>query len=430
MSLKHCETSANTHDMSTIAFWAGLGMGGTQKAAALYAVGLKRRGYSVDYLSTENGAHSKTLEAAGVSVIHVHEDFSTLRRYLESDKPDVVIPFVSGHRESNPLFEMIESMDQQRPRVIEMNIFGWMEDPRAESLADYRCFISRASGVQAFRRAGRNYEKNDHGRFCAVYFPVEEIPELTIEEKRLFRNDLGVGENEILIVRLGRPKSSKWKDWELDAFLQANPKACHLKLLLMEARDNVRRKAENCLHADRVILPRATDDVTWINKLYAASNLTLHASTWGESFGYTIAEAMSAGHPCIVRTTPWGDNAQVELVENGVTGFVCASVPEMSRRLRDLVYDPDLRRRMGQAGKARISTMADPEKMITLLEAIIRKVIHQQPEHLVDQAEEEFARYFETFDSREWKTSEGCWPHFIDHVGSRVYSAYRTYRYR
>lgn len=82
--------------------------------------------------------------------------------------------------------------------------------------------------------------------------------------------------------------------------------------------------------------------------LYAASDVVCQMSRWEEVFGYVIAEAMASGKP-LVGTRAGGIP---EIIQDGVTGFLVdrRDSAAMAARILDLLRDPALRRRMGQAG--------------------------------------------------------------------------------
>jgi glycosyltransferase involved in cell wall biosynthesis len=76
--------------------------------------------------------------------------------------------------------------------------------------------------------------------------------------------------------------------------------------------------------------------------------------SWWEAMPLSILEAMAAGLPVVA--TDVGDVARA--VEHGVTGLVVpAHDPEgLAEALATLLADPDLRRRMGAAGRERATT--------------------------------------------------------------------------
>ena len=66
----------------------------------------------------------------------------------------------------------------------------------------------------------------------------------------------------------------------------------------------------------------------------------------------TALEAMAAGRPVVARNSPWLS----ELVLNGTTGYLvpAGDQPAFARQTRLLLDDPELRRRMGEAGRRRV----------------------------------------------------------------------------
>jgi hypothetical protein len=88
----------------------------------------------------------------------------------------------------------------------------------------------------------------------------------------------------------------------------------------------------------------------------------LHYARYGESFGYALAEAALAGLPVIVQSTPWGDNAQAELIGDGRTGFLVNDYPSARRALARLAADPAFARNVAEAAakdiEARFSVAA------------------------------------------------------------------------
>ena len=99
------------------------------------------------------------------------------------------------------------------------------------------------------------------------------------------------------------------------------------------------------------------DHVTWTgsvarpleNGLYAAADVVCQVSRWEEAFGFVIAEAMVSGKPVIGTRV----GAIPELVRHGQTGFLVErrNPAELAARILELLRDPDLRRRMGEAGR-------------------------------------------------------------------------------
>jgi glycosyltransferase involved in cell wall biosynthesis len=91
-----------------------------------------------------------------------------------------------------------------------------------------------------------------------------------------------------------------------------------------------------------------------------------------ESFGYVTCEAMAMGKP-VVATNVSGSK---DLVQHGVTGYLVdvADAQGFSVAIHDLAADRELRRRMGEAGRARARKHYDLQRMIRDVELVYREL--------------------------------------------------------
>lgn len=415
-----------------IAVLANADLGGTEKAASIYAAELARRGHHVDYLA-EEGPRIAYLLAAGVKLIRGIHSASRLREYIESARPHLIHQHVPGYPFGNLLYPALTQLrnDAHKPKVIETNVFGRLEDPDSETIVDFRFFISMASAAQAFHRAGVLANPNTLSRQSVLYYPVSP-PENSVSNidklaRYNFRMELGVHENEVLAVRIGRP-THKWAAWECQAYAVARRRTAGLRLFLMEPPSWLARKIIRGDFGDGIIVRKQTSDFEWLEELYASADLMIHASDWGESFGYTIAEGMAAELPVITRSTPWCDNAQVELVKNRETGFICWSVPEMARRLIDLTSDEKMRQQMGAAAQKRILALADVQSEIDILDEVIGHLVSGKELCQVPSRNAQLIDFSREFTDLESETSERFSDHPIDFAAASMYFIYRCAR--
>jgi glycosyltransferase involved in cell wall biosynthesis len=354
--------------------------------------------------------------------------------YIESKKPHIIHQHVPGYPFGNPLYAALAQLrdDLPKPKIIETNVFGRLEDPEADELIDFRLFISMASAAQAFRRAGLQVNAELLRRQTVLYYPVSppdnSVSKIGKRARTNFRAQLGIQEKEIVAVRIGRP-SHKWAAWECNAYAIARKESPSLRLFLMEPPAWLKREIRNGKFGPGIIVRKETSDFTWLDQLYASADLMIHASDWGESFGYTIAEGMAAELPVITRSTPWCDNAQVELVSNHETGFVCWSVPEMGRRLVDLCEDAGLRSKMGIAGAERIRRLADVESEIDILQEAIALCLGGEEKRKIASRNVSLLDFVNEFPRMERDTSETFWgSHPFDFAVGSLYNLYRQSR--
>lgn len=88
--------------------------------------------------------------------------------------------------------------------------------------------------------------------------------------------------------------------------------------------------------------------------------------------GLKVLQYLAAGLPVVAN--PVG--VHTEMVRDGVTGFLARTADEWADAVRALAADPDLRRRMGRAGRALVesqySVRAGAARWLTLLRSIAR----------------------------------------------------------
>ncbi len=108
------------------------------------------------------------------------------------------------------------------------------------------------------------------------------------------------------------------------------------------------------------ILVLSVQDSALVNALQRRAAVVLQKSL-REGFGLTVAEAMWKGTP-VIGGNMGGIRYQIE---NGVNGFLVDSVPEAAQRIVELVADPSLRKRLGQAAR---NSVGDQFLLIRLLE--------------------------------------------------------------
>jgi glycosyltransferase involved in cell wall biosynthesis len=91
-------------------------------------------------------------------------------------------------------------------------------------------------------------------------------------------------------------------------------------------------------------------------QFYAIADIFAFPSIF-EGFGMVLLEAMREGLPCVALKADYPKviTASEEVIENGVTGFIVSpySAEELTARLDALCDAPELRQRMGHAGRQR-----------------------------------------------------------------------------
>jgi len=97
--------------------------------------------------------------------------------------------------------------------------------------------------------------------------------------------------------------------------------------------------------------------------LYAAADVVCQMSRWEEGFGWVIAEAMAHAKPVVGTRV----GAIPEIVRDGVTGFLVnrGDSAAMAEALAKLIRNPQLRARLGAAGRAIAEAEFDLRNYVT-----------------------------------------------------------------
>jgi len=124
---------------------------------------------------------------------------------------------------------------------------------------------------------------------------------------------------------------------------------------------------------DEQVAPFLGDGISYVGevggaektRLLGGAKALLNPISWPEPFGLVMIEALACGTP--VLTLPNG--AAPEIVDDGVTGFLCADVEEMTKRMADI---GDLDRR---ACRAAVERRFSTERMVADHVALYTRVL-------------------------------------------------------
>ena len=163
------------------------------------------------------------------------------------------------------------------------------------------------------------------------------------------RRVLGLAEEDLLVLHVGRFHRQKGQDVLLRAFQEAHREEPSLLLMLVGDGGELPRArvlAGELELEDRVLFP---GDVADPVRLYAAADIFAFPSRW-EAFGIALLEAMAAGLPVVATRT--GGIPEVVGVDGGQL-VEPEQVTSLALALIGLARDQDLRRDRGAAARTR-----------------------------------------------------------------------------
>ena len=339
-----------------------LGLGGTEKVMQHFATGLDRDRFQAAVHSPTDGERGPLLRETGIPT-HIGPD---LLRTIETFAPHIV----HLHRAGWPDPDSLRPLRGARvPVVVETNVFGRHDPTPVARRIDCHLFVSefcarrfeRATGIAAqWPRYGVLYNPVDTDRFAAAPAPDFSRP---------------------TIGRISRPDPGKWSPLALE-FLPALAAQFpdlryHIIGAIPEALKYIRSHA---LERHVVLHEPVTTDAQIADFLSSVAVLA-HANDTGESFGLVIAEAMACGLPVVTHPAEGErDNAQLELVEHGVTGLVARTADEYAGALAWLLRHPDEARAMGARGREKAARLYRVQTVVAGLEDIYERLLAAKTE--------------------------------------------------
>ena len=173
------------------------------------------------------------------------------------------------------------------------------------------------------------------------------------DERLALRAAWGIPGEAVCCLYAGKLEPKKRILDLLRAFERVNPLTGNLHLLVVGTGELM---AEASAFAETRRLPATFAgflNQSEIARAYAAADVLVLPSDFGETWGLVVNEAMACGLPALVSDRV---GCGPDLVEDGVTGavFPCGDVAALAGRLRDLAADPERARTMGRRAQARV----------------------------------------------------------------------------
>ena len=343
----------------------GLGLGGTEKAACLLACGLLRSGrFETAVWSPQDGPRAAVLRQNGMTFFLGGDATTALLRFA----PQIAHLHRAGWPQPGVMRSVRASLrflpdGTHLPRIVETNVFGRHDPSPGGKLIDSTLFVSYFC---AQRFATVEKRQIALPRYGVLYNPVDTdffVEHCCAPERRDYTRPV--------LGRISRPDKGKWSRLALDMLPHLARMRPDFRFDVVggipEAGDYVRERG---LESQVRFLAPVQNEGELAAFLDGLSMLA-HANDTGESFGLVIAEAMAAGLPVV--THPCAglkDNAQLELVEHGVTGLVAENAEEYASAVAWLFAHPEEARRMGRAGREKACRLYAVDVVVRQLEAV------------------------------------------------------------
>ncbi len=353
-----------------------LQQGGAEGQLVHLALGLRGSAYEpvVACLSEVAEPHASTLRSGGVPVEifsrRRHRDpgrVVALARFLRDRRAEMVHSFLVG---ANVYAYAASRLARVRRLVVSSRTT--MRIPSTPAFMLHSWIFRNASAVVANAFAVRDFTASYYGVPASRIRVVPNGVDLSAYNgapagAQAVRRDLGVAADAVLIGTLGRISPEKNLELFVETAAALAREAPGLRFAVIgdgPHRRAVEESVRGAALADRLVLTGARSDVPQV--LAALDIFVMTSDT--EGLPNAVMEAMAAGLP-VVATRVGGTP---ELVVEGETGRLVPpgrSAP-LLEALRDLVADRAMRRRMGEAGRARIAAEFTLQRMVAGTRAV------------------------------------------------------------
>ncbi|MDA0738943.1 MAG: glycosyltransferase family 4 protein [Nitrospirae bacterium] len=324
-----------------------LDMGGTEKALQVFCKYLDKSKFEVMACGwQQGGCRVEEIKKLGISVIEGPVDINEVVR---EHKIDICHVYRSGHHEQGSLPEKTGGW----PKIVETSIFHDFDPIEGERI-DCHLFVSEFSKTRYLQRGCAR----DSAQHEVMYNPVD-FEELLPRTK----------EFSYTIGRCSRADDAKWHKVCIDCLPKVFRKVPEAQCVIQGIPDTMRERLAQLSLGDRVQLSAPTVKV---QDFYQKIDIFTHGARVGETFGSVIAEAMANKIPVVTLSTPRGkkSNAQVELVEDGITGFTCRWSWQYANAVIELLKNHDLRERFARQGYEKAREQFEASRLTRKLEGI------------------------------------------------------------
>lgn len=349
-----------------------LGLGGTEYAIQLYSKFLNKNLFEVKVVAIhEGGERVQLIQDLGIEVIVLNGNLAAFAAILK--ETDIL----HWHGNGKLDLEIFDVVAKNKPQlVIQTNVFGNFRESYYYQFVDYDLYISKMILIRRMYRD--SYLKTSFFKKRKVlHYPIDvnEIMRcLPSEEKAANFKIKHHLEDKFVIGRIGRADQAKFDLIALDGFAEFAKRIDNAIFLLVGVTESMLEHAVTIGITNRLIVLENTADMKELLTCYRSLDIFLAASNMGESFGMVIAEAMTVGIPVLTISTEDKDNAQIELVDNEITGLVVKrDATTIAEALQYLYLNPQKRKSFAAAALKKVKQEYQAEQIVGSFEDLILK---------------------------------------------------------
>lgn len=291
-----------------------------------------------------------------------------LRDLLRQVRPDVI------HVHAGPeLTVLVRTVTRSIPIVLTIHAFHGRHAEANYRLAGWLARLGRVQRVIAVAHSDARLLRTGGLREPRMQVIHNGVPDPGSEAID-WRQMLGWPAETPVVGAVGRLETPKGFDILLEAFARLRPDdyPAPPRLVIVgdgSERDNLQRQSQELGLEERVHFAGFRDDSS---RAFGGFDVTVIPSRQ-DGLPLVCLEAMGAGCPVIASDA----GGLPEMVEDGVTGRVvpAGDVTALADALEQIVKDPELAGRMGEAGRARFLAEFHVDRMVARTRAVYEEVV-------------------------------------------------------
>ena len=320
----------------------GLNVGGTEKTALAYSLGLKGEGIRSTLGGfNHDGLLSNEAASHGVESVCFHGNPNEFAEYVQRESVEV-LHIHSGFKDADKIAILAKKIGVKK--IYLTSYFGWYDELSSLDDIDRYLFASKFSQAR-FARLSKLSNETISKKFSIIYPPIY-LPKTKdfchIREE--VRKSLNLDQNAVLIGRVGRADTTKLDDFILKSFRLARSQCKEIHLAIIgDSSLKFSRRAEKMLGRSISIIDSSLTP-SEITCYLAGMDIMAHTSHVGECPEISVLEGMAMKLPIVAQDTPQVDYGLPELISYGINGYLEPTVEKFAIRIIELAQDVGLRK--------------------------------------------------------------------------------------
>ncbi|MDL0130993.1 glycosyltransferase family 4 protein [Halobacterium salinarum] len=345
-------------EMKILTVVSDLHSGGVQRSAHSFVQGFRDRGHDTAVLLEEaGGEYVSKMREQGVQIFVTGADDA--RHQAVRFQPDAI--HVHSHNVSTSLVRFLDEKLQQAT-IVEHVV--WDKPSPYHNQIDVSCLMSKF-GLWRFETSAQQRQRNSTKVLVPNPIRTNNFYPATKNETQSFRSQWNIPEDALVLGRVGQSYSGKWSLLILSTFYEVAKEYSNAHLLLRGAPEGIVEAIDvlpERIQSRVIQLPFLDEDQ--LRRCYSAMDIFVHAAKQGETFGNVLVESMLCETPIVTLSTPYNDNAQVEVVGQNIGGIVATTEAQFISATERLCASSELRDQLGIQGRHRAQTYFGAESSV------------------------------------------------------------------